>query len=112
MQREPAESAGVCINGRALLTPGAVRREVGTLKELLREYRFFPGLSVHWVMFGSNGHQARPQGGGMLQHYTTCENTAFGAVKTIVNTYHVQHVLRQPHNFRYKCAALVAGSRL
>jgi hypothetical protein len=82
-----------------------LRTEGITLKTLLRDFRYFPGLSVHWVMFGSNGLLKRPEGGGMLQHYTTCGVDPFDAVKTIANTYYVQHVLRQPHNFRYRCAA-------
>ena len=36
--------------------------KVGTLAEALEPYKTHPAVAVYWVMFGSNGHQKRPEG--------------------------------------------------
>lgn len=71
---------------------------------MLHGFRFFPGLSVHWLLFGASGRRTRPAGGGMLQHYTQCGGEPRTTVKTIANTYHILGAARHAHNVHYRCA--------
>lgn len=72
---------------------------------MLHGFRFFPGLSVHWLLFGASGRRTRPAGGGMLQHYTQCGGEPRTTVKTIANTYHILGAALHAHNVHYRCAA-------
>ena len=76
-----------------------------TLASFLDEYKHFPGLGVHWVMFGPGGHTTRPEGGGVLRHYSRCEQKPHGHIKMIVNTFYVaRNAEEHPHNFEFRCA--------
>ncbi len=56
----------------------------GSLPEVLRRYEAFPGVAVHWVMFGSSGHRARPEG-LVISNYRACEGKPQNTFKSIVN---------------------------
>jgi hypothetical protein len=73
-----------------------------TLKELLEDYREFAGLSVHWVVVGSDGRETRPTTGGVLQSYSQCAGQGRHIVKTIANTYFLRNVATHPHNFEFR----------
>lgn len=50
--------------------------------------RALSGLAVHWLIFGSSGHEARPAG-GVLRSYHRClqlRHAQHALVKTIVRT--------------------------
>lgn len=64
----------------------------------------FPGLGVHWVVFGPSERARRPREGGVLRHYTQCRPEAATHIKTIVNTFFVERTTVHPHNFEYRCA--------
>ena len=74
------------------------------LKELLNNYKATAGLSVHWILVGPSGRQARPRAGGVLRAYGRCIPEPHPAFKTFVNTYFVTGVSPHPHNFEYTCA--------
>jgi hypothetical protein len=78
-----------------------------TLKSLLDDYKHFPGLGVHWIFMGPSGHEVRPREGGVLRHYRQCSPKANRHVKTIVNTFYVDKITGHPHNFFYRCAAVL-----
>jgi hypothetical protein len=73
-----------------------------SLQEVLDDYKYFPGLSVHWVMVGPSDRESRPQGGGVLQAYDRCEGSAFHGTKIIANTYYAAHVTGHPHNLEFR----------
>lgn len=55
---------------------------------LLLASRSAAGLAVHWIIFGSSGHERRPKG-GTLRSYTRCIrlwHAQHALVKTIVRT--------------------------
>jgi hypothetical protein len=41
------------------------------LRQVLRGYADLPAIFVYWVLFGSNGHVARPEG-SVIESYTRC----------------------------------------
>lgn len=43
--------------------------EKDSIPEFLKDYEDFPGVGVNWVMFDSNGHNTKPQG-GVIENYT------------------------------------------
>lgn len=45
--------------------------EVRDLRTILPRYEGFPAIFVYWVLFGSSGHQSRPQG-PVIENYTRC----------------------------------------
>lgn len=45
------------------------------LREVLRGYADLPAIFVYWVLFGSNGHVARPEG-SVIESYTRCLDRA------------------------------------
>jgi hypothetical protein len=102
----PTRTRNTCSERR---TNRYVRREVH-LKELLDEFKFFPGLAVHWVFVGPSGHDARPAAGGVLRGYGRCACAADVTVKTIVNSFYAANIARHPHNIEFRCAdAMVAA---
>ena len=101
--RRPWRRAQGC--GSALIAALAYREK--TLKKLLDEFKLEPGLVAHWVVFGPNGREKRPEQGGVLRHYTRCtlgHHRQGARVKSIVNTFFVEHAATHPHNFQYRCA--------
>ena len=70
---------------------------------LLRRYEAYAGLALNWVMFGSSGHEGRPEG-GVLANYVSCMPAAHPAhhhVKSIVDP---RRVVKPgtPHHFEYE----------
>ena len=76
-----------------------------TLKGLLHDYRLFPGLVVHWILFGSAGRITRPHNGGMMQHYMMCNPEPRETFKTIANMFYADRVDTTPHNLSFRCVA-------
>jgi hypothetical protein len=66
-------------------------------------YKYFSGLSVHWVIVGPSGRDVRPASGGVLRHYQVCANQANQGTKIIANTYYVSAITAHPHNMRFRC---------
>jgi hypothetical protein len=69
------------------------------IKDVLDGYEDFGGLAIHWRMFGSCGHQVRPQG-GVVANYTkvvACDNH----IKSVVRPDRVLGVAN-PHRFIYR----------
>lgn len=61
---------------------------VQSLPSLLKRYEGSSALAVHWILFGSSGHEIRPLQ-GTLRSYTRClplNHTQHLFVKTIANT--------------------------
>ena len=75
-----------------------------SLASVLDEYKYFPGLAVHWVMFGPDGREKRPEGGGVLRHYKSCKPSPETWIKTIVNSYYVAGAADHPHGSEFWCA--------
>ena len=80
-----------------------------SLASVLDEFKYFPGLGVHWVMFGPSGRESRPEGGGVLRHYTSCYQAPDKWVKTIVNTFYVTGAAIHPHGSEFRCALHAGG---
>ena len=95
-------ASGWCVYMRRSSAWRGVCRQ-DTLKKLLNDFKMFPGLAVHWVVFGPNNRKRRPSQGGVLRHYTRCRPEAATHVKTIVNTFFVERTTIHPHNFEYRC---------
>ena len=73
------------------------------LPSLLSGYEGFGGLAMNWIMFGSSGHVARPQG-STLQNYWKCipkDHPENHHVKSFVNTQYGLKVGPDPHHFIY-----------
>jgi hypothetical protein len=78
---------------------------VQSLPDLLREYENYSALVVHWILFGSSGHETRPSR-GVLRSYFRCLpqlHTQHLFVKTIANTACTMGTTDSPHAFRYNC---------
>jgi len=73
------------------------------LRDFLQDYENFGGLAVHWVMFGSNGHMKKPNG-GMLANYTRRTIHTFPENRRIKSIIQPDKVLIpfSPHHFIYK----------
>jgi hypothetical protein len=70
---------------------------------VLDEFKFFPGLAVHWVVVGPSDRKTRPAEGGVLRHYKKCATKINTQFKMIANTFYVSHVAVHPHNFEFWC---------
>lgn len=88
-----------------------VRERGKSLKRLLDEFRFFPGLAVHWVTVGPGGRDTRPDAGGVLRHYTRCNPTANANIKIIANTYFIDRAVEHPHNVAFRGDASPVNER-
>lgn len=71
----------------------------GNVIHVLERYREFGGLTMNWVLYGSNGYIDRPEG-GVLSNYRDCTRNCH--VKSIVNTAHLTGVSEDSHHFLYK----------
>jgi Glycosyltransferase family 92 len=72
------------------------------LPDVLREYEEFPGVVVHWVFFGTSGHETRPP--GLVTENYVRRSLAFGGnryIKSIVDPARVERCL-SPHHFSYR----------
>lgn len=79
-----------------------VRDQNQTVSQIFDSFRDMGGLSLHWLMFGSNGHVERPEGGVVRNYDTKCQQAI--TVKTFVNTRYVADdpLLGHPYNFKFK----------
>ena len=66
--------------------------------DILTEYKDYGGLTLNWMVIGSNGHIKRPSG-GTLRNYNRCGKNKH--IKTIVNTKYVTSPSGDPHSFNY-----------
>jgi hypothetical protein len=69
-----------------------------SLPEVLKNYEEFGGLGVNWLIYGSSGHDRRPDG-GILENYKQHSNYDFSAnlhIKSIVNPRAVKEFIN-PH---------------
>lgn len=70
---------------------------IQSLPALLYEYENFSALAVHWILFGSSGHDARPLK-GVLRSYVRCmplKHAQHLFVKTIVNTRYARRMYKR-----------------
>lgn len=81
---------------------GLCCREKETLKNFLDERKHSAGIAMHWILFGSNHRETRPERGGMLRDYTRCMKKPWNLVKTIANTYFLVDAQGAPHNALFK----------
>lgn len=54
------------------------------LRKILPKYSRYPGLAVHWRVFGASGHDQRPEG-LVIESYTRCRAGIDPVIKSIVN---------------------------
>jgi len=73
----------------------------GTLAEALAAYKAYPAVAVYWVMFGSNGHQKRPEG-LVIDNYTRAQEKPMHIIKSIVNPRRILRSKSSPHYWLYK----------
>jgi Glycosyltransferase family 92 len=55
-----------------------------SVPKVLRKYKQYPALAVHWYMFGSSGHLKRPEG-LVLENYLLRAEQVTPIIKSIVN---------------------------
>lgn len=79
-----------------------VPKQTDDLRTLLRDYEQFGGLGVHWLLFGSSGHEKRPPG-LMMENYTRRSSKSYDLnqhVKSIVQPARATGTIN-PHFFHY-----------
>lgn len=76
-----------------------VKNRSATVTQVLEDYKDFGGLVLNWMIFGSNGHLARPPG-GVLRNYNQCSTNCH--VKSIIHTQRVASVSDVNHYFHYR----------
>ncbi len=65
-----------------------------TIPAFLKDYEEYPGVVINWIMYDSNGHKTKPEG-GILENYTRvhyshlCHDDT--RIKSIVNPRKVKH---------------------
>lgn len=69
------------------------------IPDVLRHYEPYGGVALQWKMFGSSGHQKRPEG-GVLKNYNKCGSNIH--IKTIANTDYVDRCASSVHEFYYR----------
>ncbi len=75
-----------------------VPKDCQDISALLERYAAFGGLGIHWRVFGSNGHVARPPLPVTEAYDRVLSRDCH--IKTIVQMQHVRHVV-SPHHFTY-----------
>ena len=81
-----------------------VPKEPVSLPEFLVPYEPYGGLGINWLVFGSNGHVAKPAG-PQIESYTTRtekSNPINDHIKSIVQPKYVKPIPSGPHHFHYK----------
>src|SRR5580658_4193159 len=68
--------------------------------EFLAEYADYPAVALHWYMYGSNGHELRPEG-PVIAEYTRREPAPNRHVKCFVRPPLVARY-RNPHSWYYR----------
>ena len=68
------------------------------INDFLDNYRDFPGVGMHWDVFSSNGHLAKPQG-NVIENY----RMSLGISNTIKSIVQPKYVIKpsSPHHFVY-----------
>lgn len=77
------------------------------LTKFLEKYTDYQQIGINWLMFGSNYHDKKPQG-GLLENYTKCDNNFHTNIKAFVKPEYVMHVIN-PHCYRMKNSNLSIG---
>jgi hypothetical protein len=70
------------------------------VRRILRRYRAYPALAVHWLVFGSAGHVRRPKG-LVLENYLLRQEHVSPMIKSIVNPRRIA-ASRSPHHWLYR----------
>ena len=80
---------------------------VRSLPAFLLDYEKYSALAIHWILFGSSEHNARPLKGVLRSYYKSMplNHTQHLFVKTIVNTKCTVGPSDSPHSFRHNCSA-------
>ena len=79
---------------------------IQSLPAFLAEFEKYSALAVHWILFGSSGHDTKPLR-SVLRSYIRClplKHTHHLFVKSIVNTRCTVGTSDSPHSFRYNCS--------
>ena len=84
--------------------------KVGTLAEALEPYKTHPAVAVYWVMFGSNGHQKRPEG-LVISNYTRAQEKPAQIIKSIVNPRRILRSKPSTHYWIYKNRQMAVDER-
>lgn len=90
-----------------------VIRDGRSVPEFLGQFPFAPGVALHWWMFGSNGHEHRPEE-WVTRAYTRRAAVANNHFKVFVRPDEVTRN-RNSHNFYYRgarCAVQEDGRRV
>lgn len=81
--------------------------------DVLREFECYPGVAIHWRMFGTSGLERRPQGAGVLSSFVR-RSDDFGPlsvnrhVKTVVDPWSAFDMRpSDPHNRPYRVGLAV-----
>ncbi len=70
------------------------------LRKVLRDYERYPGVVVHWLVFGASGYLQTPAG-LVTEGYLRREDQVSRYIKSIVNPRRVSKA-EDPHYWRYK----------
>ncbi len=77
------------------------------LAKFLEKYMNYQQIGINWLMFGSNYHDKKPEG-GLLENYTKCDTNFHTNIKAFVKPQHVIHVIN-PHCYRMENNDLSIG---
>jgi len=77
-------------------------KKFGNLKQMLedKKYKSYDAIGIHWVMFGPNGHEKRPEG-LVIDNYLRCQAETHNHIKTILKPSSAQLITPpNPHYFK------------
>jgi hypothetical protein len=80
-----------------------VPKKTDSVPDILDQFEEFGGLQVNWVLFGSNGHEKRPEG-LVIENYTKASTSAYKEnlhTKAIVQPQFTMGAGGNPHHFTY-----------
>ena len=82
------------------------------VSEILKKFHTVKtaGVAVHWVVFGSNGHNSKTEG-LVTERFTACSNEVNPHVKSIVRPEFVKSVGKNPHTFVPKEGKIIVNER-
>jgi Glycosyltransferase family 92 len=86
-----------------------VIRDGRGLGEFLSEYRKYPGVCLHWRMFGSAGHRARPET-SVISTYTRRAPKTNAHIKSFVQP-HLVAEAKNPHSWFYRHMRIARSER-
>ena len=74
-----------------------------TIMETLNEFERYPGIGINWVLYDTNGHLKKPQG-GVMENFIRCrknyKNCPHSHIKSIVQPSMVE-IIPSPHYTKY-----------